>query len=153
HCMTDVPALVETGWLHEHLDDPNLKILDCTVVLRFDPETGARSSDPGRPEWEESHIPGSVFADLLNDLSETENPRFPMQMPTAEKFARSMSQLGVGDDSAVVLYDRAGNMWAARVWWMLRTFGFDNAGVLNGGWQKWVDEGRPVTSESPDVEP
>lgn len=150
---TTVPALVETDWLHEHLDDPDLRILDCTVFLRFDPETGARNAESGRDEWAQSHIPGSAFADILTDLSETENPKFPMQMPSAEKFADSMSRLGVGDGTAVVLYDRAGNMWAARVWWMLRAFGFDNAGVLNGGWDKWVAENRPVTDEAPDVSP
>jgi thiosulfate/3-mercaptopyruvate sulfurtransferase len=148
-----VPSLVETEWLQSHLLDPNIRVLDCTVFLRFDPETGTRAAESGRGEWEASHIPGSVFADLLNDLSETENPQFSMQMPTAEKFAASMSSLGVGDDSAVVLYDAAGNMWAARVWWMLRAFGFDNAGVLNGGWSKWVSEDRPVSSENPDVTP
>lgn len=151
--MTTVPALVETRWLDEHLDDPDLRTLDCTVFLRFDPDTGARNAESGRAEWAQAHIPGSAFADLLNDLSETEDPSFPMQMPTAEKFAASMSALGVGDGTAVVLYDRAGNMWAARVWWMLRAFGFDNAGVLNGGWTKWVAENRPVSAEPPRVEP
>jgi thiosulfate/3-mercaptopyruvate sulfurtransferase len=148
-----IPALVETDWLAEHLDDPDLRVLECTVFLQFDPETGARKSESGRTAWAESHIPGSAFADLLSDLSETENPNFPLQMPATEKFAASMSRLGVGDDSRVVLYDRANNMWAARVWWMLRAFGFDNAGVLNGGWQKWVDEGRPVSADPPDHPP
>jgi thiosulfate/3-mercaptopyruvate sulfurtransferase len=151
--MTNVPSLVETSWLQDHLLEPDLRVLDCTVFLRFDPETGTRSAESGRGEWETSHIPGSRFADILNDLSETDNPQFPMQMPTPEKFAQSMSKLGVGDDSAVVLYDAAGNMWAARVWWMLRAFGFDNAGVLNGGWSKWVAEERPINSEPPEIEP
>jgi thiosulfate/3-mercaptopyruvate sulfurtransferase len=151
--VTTVPALVETEWLQDHLLEPDLRILDCTVFLRFDPETGSRGAESGRGEWEASHIPGSVFADLLSDLSETDNPQFPMQMPTAEKFAESMSKLGVGDDAAVVLYDDAGNMWAARVWWMLRAFGFENAGVLNGGWKKWLDEGRPVSSETTEISP
>lgn len=148
-----VPALVETDWLHEHLEDPDLRILDCTVLLRFHAETGARQSESGRAEWEHSHIPGSAFADLIEDLSETDDPKFPLQMPTAEKFARSMSRLGVGDDSRVVLYDAVNNMWAARVWWMLRAFGFDNAGVLNGGWKKWVSENRPVSTAPPDRQP
>lgn len=151
--MTQVPALVETDWLEQHLLEPDLRVLDCTVFLRFDPETGTRGAESGRADWDQSHIPGSMFADLLNDLSETDNPDFPMQMPTPEQFAASMSALGVGDGSAVVLYDAAGNMWAARVWWMLRAFGFENAGVLNGGWNKWVAEGRPVTSEAPEVSP
>lgn len=149
--MTTVPSLVETDWLEQHLLEPDIRILDCTVFLRFDPDTGARGAESGRGEWEASHIPGSVFADILGDLSETENPSFPMQMPSAEKFAESMSSLGVSNDSAVVLYDAAGNMWAARVWWMLRAFGFDNAGVLNGGWNRWTSENRPVTVEQPEI--
>jgi thiosulfate/3-mercaptopyruvate sulfurtransferase len=148
-----VPALVETEWLEQHLLEPDLRVLDCTVFLRFDPETGARGAETGRAEWEQSHIPGAAFADLLGDLSETDNPKFPMQMPTPEKFAASMSALGVGDDSAVVLYDAAGNMWAARVWWMLRAFGFENAGVLNGGWNKWVAENRPATDQTQAMSP
>ena len=148
-----VPALVETDWLEQHLLEPDLRVLDCTVFLRFDPETGTRGAETGRADWEQAHIPGAAFADLLSDLSETDNPRFPMEMPTAEKFAASMSALGVSNDSAVVLYDAAGNMWAARVWWMLRAFGFTNAGVLNGGWKKWEAEGRPTASETPDITP
>jgi thiosulfate/3-mercaptopyruvate sulfurtransferase len=148
-----VPSLVETDWLQDHLLEPELRVLDCTVFLRFDPETGARGAESGRGEWEASHIPGSRFADILNDLSETDNPQFPMQMPDADKFSKSMGNLGVSDDSAVVLYDAAGNMWAARVWWMLRAFGFDNAGVLNGGWTKWSVENRPVTDEPSEIVP
>ncbi|TVR74210.1 MAG: sulfurtransferase [Sphaerobacteraceae bacterium] len=148
-----VPALVETDWLEQHLLEPDLRVLDCTVFLRIDPETGTRAAETGRADWEQAHIPGAAFADLLSDLSETDNPRFPMEMPTAEKFAASMSALGVSNDSAVVLYDAAGNMWAARVWWMLRAFGFTNAGVLNGGWKKWEAEGRPTASEASDIIP
>jgi thiosulfate/3-mercaptopyruvate sulfurtransferase len=143
-----VPALVEPDWLQEHLLEPELRILDCTVFLRFDQETGTRIAESGRGQWEAAHIPGSQFADLLNDLSETDNPQFSMQMPKEAKFASAMSDLGVGDESAVVLYDSAGNMWAARVWWMLRAFGFENAGVLNGGLTQWQRENRPVTDES-----
>jgi thiosulfate/3-mercaptopyruvate sulfurtransferase len=148
-----IPALVETDWLEARLEDSDLRILDCTVWLRFDPEAGTRYSESGRPDWEQAHIPGSAFADLITDLSETDNPKFTYQMPTPEKFAETMSRLGVDDDSRVVLYDAANNMWAARVWWMLRAFGFDNAGVLNGGWKKWVSEGRPVSTDPPDYPP
>ena len=70
-------------------------------------------------------------------------------MPSAEQFSSAMSKLGVGDGTAVVLYDRQLNMWASRLWWMLRAFGFDNAAVLNGGWIKWTAEGRPVSTEAP----
>ena len=148
-----VPMLVEPDWLEAHLDDPDLRILDCTVHLRFDPETGARESTSGRADWETAHIPGSVHADLLSDLSVTDDPDYPLQFPSPGAFAEAMGRLGVGDDSRVVLYDAEGNAWAARVWWMLRAIGFDRAGVLDGGFTTWVAEDRPVSTEPPDHPP
>ena len=68
-------------------------------------------------------------------------------MPPAAQFAEAMSRYGVGDGVRVVLYDRAVNMWAARVWWMLRAFGFDEAAVLDGGFKKWTREGRPLARD------
>ena len=138
--------LATTEWLAEHRGDPNLSILDCTVFLRpRDDGKPGYSVVPGQAEFEAGHIPGSVFADLHHDLSDqTSDLRF--MMPPPEQFAEAMGRYGVGDDSQVVLYDRAGNMWAARIWWMLRAFGFDNARVLDGGWAKWQAEGRPVAA-------
>src|SRR3989441_10744862 len=68
-------------------------------------------------------------------------------MPPDAQMASAMARLGVGEGARVVLYDRAVNMWAARVWWMLRAVGFDDAAVLNGGWKKWTFEGRPTSTE------
>jgi thiosulfate/3-mercaptopyruvate sulfurtransferase len=65
-------------------------------------------------------------------------------LPSAEAFAAAMSGFGVGEGTRVVLYSTANPWWATQVCWMLRVFGFDNAAVLNGGWQKWSREGRPV---------
>jgi len=70
-------------------------------------------------------------------------------LPSPEQFTAVMSQHGVEDGKRVVLYDSRGSIWAARVWWMLRAYGFDDAVVLNGGWTKWTREGRPVSSDSP----
>lgn len=67
-------------------------------------------------------------------------------MPPPEQFAAAMADLGVGEGTRVVLYDRAMNIWAARVWWMLRAVGFDAAAVLNGGFPRWTLEGRPVST-------
>jgi thiosulfate/3-mercaptopyruvate sulfurtransferase len=64
--------------------------------------------------------------------------------PSAETFAAAMSRFGVGEGTNVVLYSTTTPQWATRVWWLLRTFGFDDAAVLDGGWQKWSREGRPV---------
>jgi len=140
--------LATTEWLAANLQKPGLRVLDCTVYLRpRDDGKPGYNVVPGHADWEAGHIPGSQFADLQNDLSDhTKELRF--MMPPPEQFAAAMGRYGVGDDSEVVLYDRAGNMWAARIWWMLRAFGFDNARVLDGGWTKWVAEGHPVTAET-----
>jgi len=143
-----VPSLVDPDWLEPRLDEPDLRVLDCTVHLEFDPETGARRTESGRPDWERSHVPGSAFADVPGDLSAAD-PSYPYERPSPDRFADAMEALGVGDDSRVVCYDSAGNAWAARVWWLLRAFGFDDAGVLDGGWDRWTAEGRPVSTEPP----
>jgi thiosulfate/3-mercaptopyruvate sulfurtransferase len=140
--------LVETEWLEAHLADPDLRILDCTVLFETDAD-GVRV-DNGRGTWAHGHIPGSGFADLMEDLSDRDS-RLPFMMPPAAQFAEVVSRYGVGEGSRVVLYDagrdRWVHMWAARVWWMLRAFGFDQAAVLNGGWHKWTLEGRPVSTD------
>jgi thiosulfate/3-mercaptopyruvate sulfurtransferase len=138
--------LATASWLADNIDDPNLRVLECTVFLRprEDGKPGYAVVS-GREEWAEGHIPGSGFADLPNELSDRDSSlRF--MMPPAEQFADAMGRHGVGDDSQVVLYDRAGNMWAARIWWMLRAFGFDNARVLDGGWNTWASEGRAIST-------
>ena len=138
--------IAETGWLAENLGHPDLRIFDCTVFLR--PPTQGRtgfSVEPGRAKWAEAHIPGSAFADIARDLSDREQGlRF--MLPSADQFAASMSSYGVEDGKQVVLYDSALNMWAARVWWMLRAFGFDDARVLSGGMRKWRAEGHPIAT-------
>src|SRR5512147_1437479 len=138
-----IQPLVETDWLQGHLEDPDLRVLDCTVFLR--PVEGGVRPESGRAQWEQSHIPGAGFADLLGDLSDR-NTNLPIMMPPAAQFADAMERYGVSDDSRVVLYDAGTSVWATRVWWMLRAFGFEHAAVLNGGWKKWTAEGRPTSS-------
>ena len=139
--------LVETVWLAEHLQDPDLRILDCTTVRLVDEGSGLRV-ESGRETWAREHIPDSGLADLVLDLSDRNSPlRF--MMPSAAQFAEAMSSYGVGPGTRVVLYDSEIGSWAARVWWMLRAFGFDDASVLNGGLHKWKREGRPISTEPP----
>jgi thiosulfate/3-mercaptopyruvate sulfurtransferase len=137
--------LVETEWLAEHLGDPDVRVLECTVYLHPDPSAanGFRV-ESGRAKWAEGHIPGAGFIDLPEELSDRSS-KLRFMMPPAAQFADAMGRAGVGDGVRVILYDRNVNMWAARIWWMLRAFGFDNAAVLNGGWKKWTSEGRPVS--------
>ncbi len=144
--------LVETDWLHTHLDEANLRILDCTVYLPnyFDASAAEKVEIvSGRENWEQGHIPGSAFADLMQDLCDPHNTQFMFPMPPASQFEAAMARYGVGEGTHVVLYDDMVNIWAARVWWMLRAFGFDHAAVLNGGWKKWTREGRPVSTAPP----
>jgi thiosulfate/3-mercaptopyruvate sulfurtransferase len=139
--------LIGTDALQEQLDDPALRVLDCTVHLRPAPGGGVQAAS-GHEDWARAHIPGSGHADLPGDLSDRDSP-LPLMMPRAEQFAAAMSRYGVGEGTRVVLYDTGGSIWAARVWWMLRAFGFDAAAVLDGGFAKWMAEGRPVSREPP----
>jgi thiosulfate/3-mercaptopyruvate sulfurtransferase len=138
----DREFLIETEALERRLGDPDLRILDCTTHLVPDPKITYQVV-PGRADFEKGHIPGAQFVDIQGDLSD-QNHRFRFMLPSADAFAAAMSRFGVGEGTAVVLYSTANPWWATRVWWMLRVFGFDNAAVLNGGWQKWTREGRPV---------
>ena len=134
--------LIEADALEHRLGDPALRILDCTTHLIPDPNVTYQVL-PGRADFEKGHIPGAQFVDLQGDLSD-KNHRFRFMLPSAEAFAAAMRGFGVGEGTRVVLYSTANPWWATRVWWLLRVFGFDAAAVLNGGWQKWSREGRPV---------
>lgn len=137
--------LVSTDWLGANLEDPELRVFDCSVHLAPLPDGSGQQAKSARGDYEAGHIPGSAFIDLQEDLSDAASPlRFVV--PDADRFAAAMSRLGVGPGVRVVLYDRSRNQWAARVWWMLRGFGFDAAAVLDGGWAKWTAEGRSVST-------
>ena len=138
--------LVGTDWLAERLDDPQLRILDCAVVMRTT-ANGTYTFVGGSEEYAQGHVPGSVFVDVLGELA-AKDTSLPMMMPAADVFAATMAGYGVGRGTTVVLYDRSNHAWAARVWWMLRACSFDSAAVLDGGWQKWVAERRPVSTTS-----
>jgi thiosulfate/3-mercaptopyruvate sulfurtransferase len=139
-------TLVTTEWLSQNLDDSDLVVLDCTVRMVPD-ESGSIRSVSGRAEYDSAHIPSAGFADLMGNLSDGDNP-LEFAMPTPEQFCAAMGALGVGDDSRVVLYDGFNSVWAARVWWMLRWVGFDNAAILDGGLKAWTAEGRPLSTET-----
>lgn len=141
-------TLVTTEWLSQHLDDPDLVVLDCTVRM-VPKEGGGLKSVSGRADYESGHIPSAGFADLLGDLSDADSP-LNFALPTPEQFCAAMGALGVGDDTRVVLYDGFNSVWAARVWWMLRWVGFDRAAVLDGGLKAWNAEERPLSTEAAD---
>ncbi len=134
--------LVESEGLQAQFGDPELRIFDCTIHLIPNPDIGY-TVKPGREDFEKGHIPGAQFIDLQGDLS-APHPKLRFMLPSAEEFAAAMGRFGVGDRSRVILYSTTTPQWATRVWWMLRNYGFDNAAVLNGGFQKWAREGRAV---------
>lgn len=136
--------LVETDWLAEHLDDPDIRVLDCTVEMRKQPDGLWRASS-GRTAYEEAHIPNALFVDLLADLKDHQSP-LNFMLPPAQQFAAAMGALGIGNDTRVVVYVSAVPWWATRLWWMLRAYGHDHVAVLNGGFQKWKAEDRPTTN-------
>jgi thiosulfate/3-mercaptopyruvate sulfurtransferase len=141
-------ALVPTDWLEAHLHDPDLRIFECTTHLRpAAPDEGVPyHPEAGRADYEAGHIPGAGFLDLPGALSRQDAPVHFMMLPPGQ-FAQVMGRHGVGDGTRVVLYSRERVMWATRVWWMLYAMGFDRAVVLDGGFEKWVAEGRPVDRE------
>jgi thiosulfate/3-mercaptopyruvate sulfurtransferase len=143
--FTHPEYLVDTDWLSAHLDDPNLRILDCTTHLPPLPDFSLYTVVPGREDFDKAHIPGAQFVDIEHDVS-TPHPRLHFMLPTPEAFAAAMSRLGVGDSTLVVTYATGNHWWATRMWWMLRVFGHDKAAVLDGGFQKWQREGRPTAS-------
>ncbi len=140
-------TLVTAEWLSEHLDDPDLVVLDCTVSV----EQGENGFviESGRAGYDAGHIPTAGFADLMGELADADSP-YKYAMPSPEEFAAVMGALGVGDNTRVVLYDASMSAWAARVWWMLRWVGFDSAAILDGGLSAWSAEDRPLSTEPAD---
>jgi thiosulfate/3-mercaptopyruvate sulfurtransferase len=132
-------SLVSTDWLANHLGD--VVVVDASWHM---PASGRN----GREEYLQSHIPGARFLDI-DALSDRQNPA-PHMLPSAEVFASAMGELGIGSSDRIVVYDNSPLRTAARGWFMLRHFGAQNVGILDGGFQKWVAEGRPVESGQPE---
>ncbi len=140
--------LVSTDWLSNHLGDPQLRIYDTTIYLKPKPDGFGYQPESGLAEWQTEHIPGAGFLDVFGELSDRSSD-IPFMMPAAAQFAATMAAHGVADDSTVVLYNKGFPMWATRVWWMLRSIGFEQVAVLNGGYEKWKKEGRATDALAP----
>lgn len=135
-------ALVSTDWLAKELGADDLRIVDASWHL---PTVGRNA----RAEFEAAHIPGAVFFDI-DEIADTSS-NLPHMLPSPEKFASRMQALGLGDGSRVVVYDNSDIRSAARVWWMFHVFGQHQVAILDGGFQKWQAEGRPIESGKPVV--
>lgn len=130
-------TLVPTALVAEHLDDPFWVIVDC----RYDLAHPSR----GEEQYLAAHVPGASYASLGHDLagpSDGRNGRHPL--PGHDRMAATFGRLGIGSGSQVVAYDQGNSMYASRLWWMLRYMGHDAAAVLDGGFEKWLREGRPT---------
>ncbi len=135
----DYRLLISTDELANHVDEPDWMVVDCRFTL----------SKPDEKEalYQRAHIPGAIYAHLNRDLSAEIIPgktgRHPM--PAPEETARRFGEMGIGNHTQVIAYDdQGGSLAAVRLWWMLRWLGHDSVAVLDGGWQKWLNEDRPV---------
>lgn len=135
--------LIDCETLAGQLDDPGLKIFDCTQRLVRDPKLYVRA-EPCKTEYAEAHIPGAGYLDILAELSDR-SKRWRYMMPAVDVLAGAFAKRGIGKDTRVVLYDTDGMMWSTRVWWQLHAIGFDNAAVLDGGLGHWRALGHPVS--------
>lgn len=136
-------TLIDADHLERALGDPHLRVFDATI--HFATGEGGRS---GRADWEAGHIPGSRFVDLLAELSDPD-ANLPYTRPSARRLGEAIGQLGIADDSRVVVYSAvpATTMWATRLWWLLRSAGLENVSLLDGSFAKWKAEGRPVSTD------
>ena len=136
----DPKTLVSTQWLAQHLEDPDLRILDASWYL-------PTSDRNGRAEFEAEHIPNARFFDI-DDISDQRSD-LPHMVPPIEKFMSRVRALGVGDGHQVVVYDGAGLFSAARVWWLFKLMGQNNIAVLDGGLPKWKADGYATEDTTP----
>jgi thiosulfate/3-mercaptopyruvate sulfurtransferase len=127
--------LAEPDWLWERQDDSNLRIIDCSNPAGYDRE----------------HVPGAIRLVREEDTVEIgapqwlKDPEDPLHVLGAEGVAALAERLGISDDTTVVTYDDFNGSFATRLWWILTYYGHPDVKVLNGGWQRWLDEGRLAT--------
>ena len=153
--MQGFDPLAQTGWLVNHLGDPDLRLVDIRgYVKKRDLGDGRQEAEylAAREEYDEAHIPGAVYVDWTRDITDPEDP-VTAQIAPPDLFAELMGALGIGDETHVVAYDHAGGQFATRLWWALTYYGHDRVSVLDGGWRKWTAEDRPTTVEVPAPEP
>ncbi|MFA5581243.1 MAG: 3-mercaptopyruvate sulfurtransferase [Paracoccaceae bacterium] len=139
---SDPRTLVSTDWLAAHLRDPDLRVIDASWYL---PDAGRDA----RAEYDAGHIPGARFIDI-DDLSDQRSD-LPHMAPPPEKFVSRMRKAGIGDGQQVVIYDGAGLLSAARLWWLFRLMGKVDVAVLDGGLPKWRAEGQPIDTAPPQI--
>ncbi|MGY3150014.1 thiosulfate/3-mercaptopyruvate sulfurtransferase [Bradyrhizobium sp. USDA 3397] len=147
--MSQPSSLITTEQLAARLGDPDLRLYDCTTYLEPAPEGGVvpYRAVPGDKTFAAGHIPGADFLDLQGEFSDTSSQHFFM-MPDVSQLEAAFGRHGLDAGKTIVLYSIGTMMWATRFWWMLRALGID-AHVLDGGFDKWQQEGRPVETGAP----
>lgn len=126
-------------------DKGKLRVYEATVTLV--PAEKGYTAQSGLQDYQQAHIPGAAFMDLIKDLSDTTSP-FGFTLPSSQDLQTAYQALGIDDDSQVVLYSSGHMMWATRAWWMLHSCGHQNVSVLDGGFRKWQAENRAVNTEA-----
>jgi thiosulfate/3-mercaptopyruvate sulfurtransferase len=139
-----LPSLIDADALAAVLDDPALRLFDATVNLVRPPDGGPYTVHSGRAGYEAAHVPGAGFADLAEALSDPDSP-LAFTLPSPDWFASAAGRLGIGGGTHVVVYAQDSPMWATRLWWQLRYFGFDAVSVLDGGLPAWKASGRALS--------
>ena len=140
---------VDTSWLAEHLNDPNLRIVDVRWGFREEDGKGVAFDD--RDSYLAEHIPGAVFVGMASELADSSH-EVPDMILGPDDFARAMTRLGISEDTHVVVYDDSGlPLASARLWWALSYYGHAKVQVLDGGLQQWKLEGRQVHSGNVEV--
>ncbi|CAA7627648.1 3-mercaptopyruvate sulfurtransferase [Candidatus Terasakiella magnetica] len=138
---TNPDALVSTEWLASHLSAPDVRVVDASWYA-------PAQNRNAREEYDAEHIPGATFFDI-DEIADTDST-LPHMLPAPEKFSSKVRKLGLGNGNKIVIYDGTGfASAAARVWWMFRTFGHRDVSVLDGGFPKWLREGRAVEDLPP----
>ena len=127
--------IVSAAWLADHLDDPQVVVIDASWHL-------PAAKRDARAEYAAAHIPGAVFFDI-DEVCDHSTDLPHMLAPPAD-FAVAARRLGVWQSSFVVVYDSLGLFSAARVWWNFRVMGYDAVSVLDGGLPRWIADGRPL---------
>lgn len=134
--------LVSTDWLAKHSQDPDLRILDASWYLP------GENRNP-LEEYSRSHIPGARFFDI--DEIADKDSHLPHMVPSQELFAARVRKMGIGNGHQIVVYDTAGIFSSPRVWWLFKLMGHKDIAVLDGGFPKWLEEGREVEDIPPQV--
>ncbi len=134
---------VEIDWLAEHLDDPDIAIVDARSA-----PLSMYYASLGREHYLASHIPGAVHLDYAIDLHDPQTP-YAARVASPQRFAEVVGNVGIGDTTTVIAYDGGDEPYAARMVWMFHYYGHDRAAILAGGIEAWIAAGLPRASEVP----